>query len=234
MLVAIYRKILRRNKQGKAPRCDALLGALVRVTRLERAISASQMRRGTNSATPGYSISAMIPRRAVKIKLFLSVVIPVVKGDFVPFSATGEKPAIARAARLCELLSKPRMDRVYALPNQARYQLRYTRIFNFCHDTMASGKNKDFSVCGHSCGQSRFYAVFNDWGKSRKCRCHKAFRRFALLYPGYRHGTPKPHILSTEPYLNACSFYQTFESDAREKYAANAENSNHQTFCAQF
>ena len=119
-------------------------------------------------------------------------------------------------------------------PNQARYQLRYTRIFNFCHDTMASGKNKDFSVCGHSCGQSRFYAVFNDWGKSRKCRCHKAFRRFALLYPGYRHGTPKPHILSTEPYLNACSFYQTFESDAREKYAANAENSNHQTFCAQF
>jgi len=59
-------------------------------------------------------------------------------------------------------------------------------------------------------------------------------RRFASPYPGYRHGTPKPHILSTEPYLNACSFYQTFESDAREKYAANAENSNHQTFCAQF
>ena len=61
----------------------------------------------------------------------------------------------------------------------------------FCHDTTASGKNKVFSVCGHSCGQSRFYAVFNDWGKSHKCRCHKAFRRFALLRPGYRHGTPK-------------------------------------------
>ena len=63
-----------------------------------------------------------------KIKDFLSVVIPVVKTAFVPFSATGEKPAIACAARLCGLLSKPRMDRVYALPNQARYQLRYTRI----------------------------------------------------------------------------------------------------------
>ena len=104
----------------------------------------------------------------------------------------------------------------------------------FCHYTTASGKNKDFSVCGHLCGQSRFCAAFGNRGKSRKRRCYKALRRFALLCPGYGHGAPKPHILSTEPYLNACSFYQTFESDAREKYAANAENSNHQTFCAQF
>ena len=66
---------------------------------------------------PDIHFSAMIPRRAVKIKFFLSVVIPVVKAAFVPFSATGGKPAIARAARLCGLLSKPRMDRVYALPN---------------------------------------------------------------------------------------------------------------------
>ena len=73
----------------------------------------------------------MIPWRAVKIKFFLSVVIPVVKASFVPFSATGGKLAIARAARLCGLLSKPRMDRVYALPKQARYQLRYTRLFSF-------------------------------------------------------------------------------------------------------
>lgn len=77
---------------------------------------------------PDIHFSAMIPRRTVKTKLFLSVVIPVVKGDFVPFSAAGGKPAIARAARHSGLLSKPRMDRVYALPNQARYQLRYTRI----------------------------------------------------------------------------------------------------------
>ena len=57
------------------------------------------------------------------------MVIPVVKAAFVPFSATGGKPAIARAARLCGLLSKPRMDRVYAHPKQARYQLRYTRLY---------------------------------------------------------------------------------------------------------
>ena len=92
-------------------------------------------------------------------------------------------------------MSKPRMDRVYALPNQARYQLRYTRIFNFCHDTTASGKNKDFSVCGHLCGQSRFYTAFGNRGKSRKRRCYKALRRFALSRPGYNHGTPKAGAL---------------------------------------
>ena len=90
----------------------------------------TQIKRDTSFATPGYSISAIIPRRGRKSKIFLSVVIPVVSAAFMPFSAAGEKPAIARVARLCGLLSKPRMDRVYALPNQARYQLRYTRILN--------------------------------------------------------------------------------------------------------
>ena len=77
------------------------------------------------------------------------------------------------------------------LPNVAPYQLSYTRIFNFCHDTTAKGKNKVFSVCGHLCGQSRFCAVFGNRGKSSKRRCHNALRRFASPYPGYRHGTPK-------------------------------------------
>ena len=84
------------------------------------------------------------------------------------------------------------------LPNQARYQLRYTRIFNFCHDTTARGKNKVFSVCGQSCGQSRFCAVFSNRGKPRKRRRRKALRRFASPYPGYRHGTPKPRALPSE------------------------------------
>ena len=105
---------------------------------------------------PDIHFSAMIPRRAVKIKIFLSVVNPVVKATFVPPSATGESPANAGVARLCGVSPYPVPDTDTALPNQARYQLRYTRIFNFCHDTTASGKNKVFSVCGHSCGQSRF------------------------------------------------------------------------------
>ena len=83
------------------------------------------------------------------------------------------------------------------LPNQARYQLRYTRIFTFLHDTTARGKNKDFSVCGHSCGQSRFCAAFGNRGKSSKRRCCKALRRFTMPRPGYRHGTPKASALPT-------------------------------------
>ena len=83
------------------------------------------------------------------------------------------------------------------LPNQARYQLRYTRIFNFCHDTTVGEKIKDFSVCGHLCGQSRFCAVFGNRGKTRYCPCRKALRRFASPYPGYRHGTPKASALPT-------------------------------------
>ena len=86
------------------------------------------------------------------------------------------------------------------LPNQARYQLRYTRIFNFCHDTTASGKNKVFSVCGHLCGQSRFYAAFGNQGKSCKRRYHKALRCFALPCSGYRHGTPKPGAIPASLY----------------------------------
>ena len=77
---------------------------------------------------PDIQLSAMIPRQAVKIKIFLSVVIYVVKAAFVPPSATGENPANAGVARLCGISPCPVPDSTTALPNQARYQLRYTRI----------------------------------------------------------------------------------------------------------
>lgn len=63
---------------------------MVRVVRLERTVSWSQTRRDTNFAIPGYLISAIISRWGRKSKIFLSVVIPVVKAAFVPFSATGK------------------------------------------------------------------------------------------------------------------------------------------------
>jgi len=66
----------------------------------------------------------MIPRQAVKIKIFLSVVIYVVKAAFVPPSATGGNPANAGAARLCGVLPYPVPDTATALPNHPRYQLR--------------------------------------------------------------------------------------------------------------
>ena len=50
----------------------------------------SQIKRDTNFATPGYSVPAIISRQGGKSKIFLSVVIPVVKAAFVPFSATGK------------------------------------------------------------------------------------------------------------------------------------------------
>ena len=98
------------------------------VFRLEGGATRSQTRRDTNFAIPGYSISAMIPRRAEKIKFFLSVVIHVVKATFMPFSAIGENPANACVTRLCGISPYPVPDTATALPNQARYQLRYTRI----------------------------------------------------------------------------------------------------------
>ena len=86
--------------------------------------------------------------------------------------------------------SQTRRDTNFAIPG---YSL-------FCHDTTANGKNKVFSVCGHLCGQSRFYTAFGNRGKSRKRRCYKALRRFASPYPGYRHGTPKCRALPVEPH----------------------------------
>lgn len=124
---------------------------MVRVARLERAASTSQMWRPTNWATPGYSVFAIIPRRAVKIKFFLSVVIYVVKGDFVPLSAIGENPANAGVARLCGVSTCPVPDSATALPKQARYQLRYTRILTFCHYNIPKRVFLVFVVCEYSC-----------------------------------------------------------------------------------
>ena len=104
----------------------------------------SQTRRDTNFAIPGYSISAIIPRRGRKSKIFLSVVIHVVKVAFVSLPATERNPANAGVARFCGVSLCPVPDTATALPNQARYQLRYTRIFSFCHYTTARGEKQSF------------------------------------------------------------------------------------------
>ena len=94
------------------------------IFRLEGEATRSQTRRDTNFAIPGYSISVIIPRRRGKSKIFLSVVNPVVKAAFMPFSAIGENPAIAGVTRLCGVSPCPVPDTTTALPKQARYQLR--------------------------------------------------------------------------------------------------------------
>ena len=93
--------------------------------------------------------------------------------------------------------SQTRRDTNFAIPGYSF----------FCHDTMASDKNKDFSVCGHLCGQRRFCAVFGNRRKTRYRPCCKALRRFALSCPGYRHGTSKagalPAALHPDMYFSA-------------------------------
>ena len=103
--------------------------------------------------------------------------------------------------------SQTRRDTNFAIPG---YSL-------FCHDTTANGKNKDFSVCGHSCGQSRFCAAFGNRGKSRKRRRCKALRRFALPRPGYRHGTPKSSAIPTSlhPDIQFLPLYHDGEENQR-------------------
>ena len=141
----------------KPPKKAVFQRKVVGVQGLEPWASCSQSRRATNCATPRYEVRrsgwayspkssaiptslhpdihfpAMIPRRGVKIKFFLSVVIYVVKAAFVPFSAIGEKSANACAARLCGISPYPVPDTATALPKQARYQLRYTPIrYSLC------------------------------------------------------------------------------------------------------
>ena len=94
------------------------------IFQLEGGATRSQTRRDTNFAIPGYSISAIISRRGRKSKIFLSVVIYVVKPTFVPLSAIVENPANAGVKRLCGVSPCPVPDTATALPKQARYQLR--------------------------------------------------------------------------------------------------------------
>ena len=93
--------------------------------------------------------------------------------------------------------SQTRRDTNFAIPG---YSL-------FCHYITAGKKIKDFSACGHLCGQSCFCAAFSSWGKTSKCRCHKALRRFTMPCPGYNHGTPKAGALPTALHPVISFFY---------------------------
>ena len=105
-------------QSGKIPQTQASQGfAAFRLTLSRRPPRHSQTRRDTNFAIPGYSISAIIPRRGRKSKIFLSVVIYVVKAAFVPFSAIGGNPVNAGVTRLCGVFPYPVPDTATAPPN---------------------------------------------------------------------------------------------------------------------
>ena len=75
----------------------------------------------------------MISRREGKSKIFLSVVIYVVKADFIPLSATGESPANAGVTRLCGVSPCPVPDTATALPKKCRtlFSLVYSGFWSF-------------------------------------------------------------------------------------------------------
>ena len=160
---------------------------MVRDGRLELPTSCSQSKRATNCANPGFLVIQFCTRCGQTCG----------QAVFLTTLACGGNACIAGVSMDCEdsvfqleggaTRSQTRRDTNFAIPG---YSL-------FCHDTTANGKNKVFSVCGHSCGQSRFCAAFSNRGKSRKRRCCKALRHFALPCPGYRHGTPKASALPT-------------------------------------
>ena len=97
--------LCRFRQSGEIPQSQVLQGfAAFRLTLSRIPPRHTQIKRDTSFATPGYSISVIIPRRRGKSKIFLSVVIPVVKAAFVSLSAIGENPANAGVARLCGVL----------------------------------------------------------------------------------------------------------------------------------
>ena len=160
---------------------------MVRDGRLELPTSCSQSKRATNCANPGFLVIEFCARCGQTCG----------QAVFLTTSTCEGSACIAGVSRDCghsvfqleggATRSQTRRDTNFAIPG---YSL-------FCYDTTANSKNKDFSVCGHLCGQSHFYAVFGNRGKSSKRRCRKALRRFASPYPGYRHGTPKASALPT-------------------------------------
>ena len=146
----------------------------------------------------------MIPRRTVKIKFFLSVVIYVVKAAFVPLSVIGESPVNAGVTRLCGVSPRPVPDSATALPKQARYQLRYTRLLSysirlgvFTQSRRATNcATPRYSIKPHYSIMGRFRKAFLVMVKivgwlqkrvnfrkteTRKPLCRKALRRFQKM-----------------------------------------------------
>ena len=197
-------------KSRKRPCCKAFRASAVCV--VDGASNAPKCGAVPTPLHPDIQFFAIIPRWGRKSKFFLSVVNPVVKAVFRPVFTACQNPANARAARLSGLPLLRSWMVSTALPNVARYQLRYTRIFSFCYYTTLGAKMKDFPVCGHSCGQSRISARFDDPAKWRKRPCRKAFRASTSLVVDGVGATPKPRALPTALHPDNCLNSDSFHS----------------------
>ena len=113
----------------------------------------SQMRRGTNSATPGYSISDIIPRRGGKSKIFClwsflwskPLLCRLQQPGKVPQTQASQGFASFRLtlSRIPPRRSQTRRDTSFAIPGYSASAIIPRR----------GEKSKAFSRCGHLCAQ---------------------------------------------------------------------------------
>ena len=92
----------------------------------------------------------------------------------------GRKPANDRASRGSGVSALRGRTNAAALPNQARYQLRYTRIFNFCHDTTAKGKIKRFFCLWSFLWSNPLLCRFRQPGRIPQTQVSQGFAAFRL------------------------------------------------------
>ena len=125
------------NKQQPLKSVD-FRGCLVRVTRLERAIYASQMRRSTNSAIPGYSVLSYYTTLQAIINIFPVCGQSCDQSRFLARFVPRRNLDKARVTRLFGLqLFLPWMV-PGPLPNQARYLLCYTWYLDYLYGARLS------------------------------------------------------------------------------------------------
>ena len=90
------------------------------------------------------------------------MVIYVVKAAFMAFSTIGGNPANTGVARLCGVSHCPVPDTATALPKQARYQLRYTRLFRYFIRLVVFSQTTRATNCATPGFPSYYSTVFPD------------------------------------------------------------------------
>ena len=166
---------------------------MVRVGRLELPASCSQSKRATNCATPGYEVFQLwsnmgstpvfdlFPARGKAPSALASQGFP---GFWRSAARTPASRSQSRRATNC---ATPRYEVVglpgRILPKQARYQLRYTRIFNLLHDSTRGKKNQAITAikCSNIFDDFFLYLEYNTATTS------KALEEFSLEKAERRH-----------------------------------------------
>ena len=144
---------------------------LVRVGRLELPASCSQSKRATNCATPGYEVfqlwsnmwsRSFFDQLQARGKV-LSTQTPQGFAGF-PWVETRTRASRSQIKRATNC----------AIPGYL--------ILNHYNTNLV--RLKYFSVCGHSCGQSRLFSGFGAHSKSRFRPCSKGFRAYVRAANG--------------------------------------------------